>query len=120
MHFREILIAAVALAIGAPASANFTANEVKEDLESENSEVRDLAHIIVDSTAEGIFWTNVAGSVRFGVWNYCAPEKLAVSAQQYRHIFLQFLRANPELGEKPFTMVMYSALVDVFPCEGEG
>lgn len=50
---------------------------------------------------------------------FCVPANLALTPDQNRSIFEDYLERSPEMGEFPYFMIMLAALQDTFPCENK-
>lgn len=66
--------------------------------------------------ADGIEWSNTRLKTNGQKQLYCPPEKLAMTVDQYRSIFVRYVKENPSEGKFPAGLVMLEALVETFPC----
>lgn len=66
--------------------------------------------------ADGIEWSNIRLQSNGQKKLYCPPEKLAMTVDQYRSIFVRYVKENPSEGQFPAGLVMLEALVETFPC----
>ncbi len=76
--------------------------------------------IYIAGLGEGFSWANSAAVVDdFRL--YCQPNKLALNGRMYVQILDDFVarkeKTEPDIKQQEVGLLMYMALLDVFPCE---
>ncbi|OOY11660.1 hypothetical protein BMG00_11190 [Thioclava marina] len=126
------LMTLMATAFAIPSAAqnlgrNLTGNEILSICEASDDLAREGFCIgYVDGLVEGMRWGAAAPLVVSGVpasevnqrvdalLSFCLPDGITVG--QYRDVFVQYLRNNPETRHNSARALMQSALSKAFPC----
>ncbi|WP_435199208.1 hypothetical protein [Qipengyuania sp. 902] len=92
-----------------------TADQMLENLGNEKQ--APLAQVILHVVSLSLSAANADLESKEQPKLYCVPIHLALTPEQNRGIFEDYLARSPEMGEFPYFMIMLSALQDTFPCE---
>ena len=74
------------------------------------------AILVVTAIEHGFGWANTDLKSRKQPQLYCAPMKIALTAEQTADILKRFVKANPVAAEFPVGFALLQAMQDAFPC----
>lgn len=81
---------------------------------------QEARNIYIAGLGEGFSWANSAVGVDDSRL-YCQPNKLALNGRMYVQILDDFVarkeKTEPDIKQQEVGLLMYMALLDVFPCE---
>ena len=101
------------LVCSTPAMAEGTANAFLEAIDSQSN----ITLQILNGYMNGMDWMNTElGSIGQPMI-YCAPEKLAITADQNADILREYVRENKWIGEVPAGLALLQAYKATFPCD---
>lgn len=105
----------------------FTANMLIAGCDSENEDIRAACHTFIMGAIEGMKWGASISAANSGftkeqamrdhaqtLLGVCDPE--AVTRRQGLEVVMRYIRDNPRLWHQSAIVLIYSALVDAFPC----
>lgn len=77
-----------------------------------------MALLILDGYANGMEWANTELESRGDALLFCAPRKLAITAEQNADILRQYIKTPPgsRVADLPAGIVLLNALRATFPC----
>lgn len=96
----------------APARAELDARTFLERIDRGDT----VALLVLDGYANGFAWANTYLERHGQTKMFCAPERLAITAQQNADILRRHLIAEPALATAPAAMALLFAYQATFPC----
>lgn len=103
------------------ASANTTVKQYKIDMAA-NGPASQFTKIYIFGVGEGYLWYNIAATFENRKPLYCPPQKLSLSAENYKDIIdrqiaaLATRKTQVELDEMSIAMILLDGLRETFPC----
>lgn len=103
-------LVATAVGLSSPAAAEMSAQEFMQQVDRGEQ----VPQVYMAGIATGIEWANASASKKL----YCAPQKLAITADQNLSMLREVLRETPRLATSPLGLVLMISYERTFPCPG--